>query len=467
MFLERFPCLFPHFGLYCHTQILYKTEMSYHVVVIGGGISGISAAWTLRKSGVEVTLIEARPQLGGRLASYRSPALPTPLDNGPHLFLSTYLRTRALLEEMGVGDDFFYPYPGSIPFALSGGSRGSLNEWFLPAPLNFAGGLLGFQLLSMKARWRTLKTVQGLLYEETDPTQSIAAWLESHSYPEERAFFWKPLAKAALNSPLEVQPVRYLQAVLREGFCRGFFGGRLGFARKPLSTILGNGMCKALETAGVRIQTSIRSSAGVFNRNRIAALRFNEGKSVSCDAVILALPPWALADWLMKTDHSELYKLATLAQCWSSQPITSIYLWAEHRPWLEPFTCLPDQPVAWVFDYSRLWGKARAPLGLMLDVNSGMGLWKRGNRSLRQIITAIDTSIPQLLGVQWSAIRWVTERRATPLKPQHLWSERLSQETSIPNLLLAGDWLDSDLPPTVEAAVRSGERAASLLLDKG
>ena len=133
---------------------LYLLQMKLagsRAIVLGGGISGIAAAWRLRQAGASVALLEARAHLGGRLTSHAAPDLPTPFDNGPHLFLSSYASTRRLFKELGIDAHFEYPYPGAIPFIRTNGRRARLQEWPLPAPLNFVGGLLGFSALSWAA----------------------------------------------------------------------------------------------------------------------------------------------------------------------------------------------------------------------------------------------------------------------------------------------------------------------------
>ena len=75
--------------------------MSFHVIVIGGGFAGLRAAVTLADSGVQVTVVEARPSLGGRARSFLDPATSEVVDNGPHLFLAAYHETRRFLERLG------------------------------------------------------------------------------------------------------------------------------------------------------------------------------------------------------------------------------------------------------------------------------------------------------------------------------------------------------------------------------
>jgi protoporphyrinogen oxidase len=55
------------------------------VVVIGGGLAGITAALELRDAGAEVTVLESRPRLGGAATSYARAGMM--VDNGQHVFL--------------------------------------------------------------------------------------------------------------------------------------------------------------------------------------------------------------------------------------------------------------------------------------------------------------------------------------------------------------------------------------------
>jgi uncharacterized protein with NAD-binding domain and iron-sulfur cluster len=59
----------------------------------------------------------------------------------------------------------------------------------------------------------------------------------------------------------------------------------------------------------------------------------------------------------------------------------------------------------------------------------------------------------------WQVVR---ERRATIAADPRQQALRASARTAWPNVVLAGDWTDTGLPPTIESAIRSGERAAQL-----
>jgi len=437
------------------------------IIIIGGGIAGMAAAWRLIPTGLPVTLLEARPRLGGRLDSLRAAGAPTPFDNGPHLFLSSYVRTRRLLREIGLERDFDYPWPGRLPVIGPQGRAAILWEWPLPAPFNFSAGLLSFPLLSWKARNRAVLAARDLLTGPLEAEVSAAQWLEAHGEAEERGLFWEPLVRAALNAPSEAVPVRDLQVILREGFAKGLTGGRLGHARRPLGKIFGEGMRRALEEAGVQVLTGHTVGGAEITAGRITSVKLRNGRSLPCRAVVAALPPWALYDWLRTLPHPTPLVAPLHLEAWGAQSLVSLFLWAGQRPWVEPWTSLPGRRAAWVFDYTRLWGDSRAPLGLILEwpdlPQSQTAAAMRGFVA-REILPELAAALPQLSRVPWRAWKLVRERRATPLRPRALWGHPLSPTTALPNLVLAGDWLDPLLPPTVEAAVRSGEAAGEKII---
>jgi uncharacterized protein with NAD-binding domain and iron-sulfur cluster len=60
----------------------------------------------------------------------------------------------------------------------------------------------------------------------------------------------------------------------------------------------------------------------------------------------------------------------------------------------------------------------------------------------------------------------IKEKRATFIPSNEVIDKRPTQETQIKNLILAGDWVDTGLPSTIESAVKSGRVAADLIISK-
>ena len=74
------------------------------VTIIGGGLSGISAAINLIQKGFKITLIEKRPYLGGRTFSFADSNTNDQVDNGQHLFMGCFKNFIKLLKSLSVFD---------------------------------------------------------------------------------------------------------------------------------------------------------------------------------------------------------------------------------------------------------------------------------------------------------------------------------------------------------------------------
>ena len=79
------------------------------LLVVGGGIAGLSAAWQGIRSGAEVLLVEAEPRLGGKLSTERTDGLL--IEHGPDSFGKSQPAARHLVDEVGLADQVISPKP--------------------------------------------------------------------------------------------------------------------------------------------------------------------------------------------------------------------------------------------------------------------------------------------------------------------------------------------------------------------
>lgn len=101
--------------------------LNYDVLVIGGGLAGLSSARQLKSAGLSVAVLEARDRIGGRLLSQRLETGHT-IDLGAQFIGDSHKRISALVDEVGLtrispnttGDNFFLLSPGSEPIFKSG-----------------------------------------------------------------------------------------------------------------------------------------------------------------------------------------------------------------------------------------------------------------------------------------------------------------------------------------------------------
>ncbi|MGH2877474.1 MAG: FAD-dependent oxidoreductase, partial [Solirubrobacteraceae bacterium] len=235
--------------------------MSDGVVVLGGGVAGITAALALADAGAAVTLLEVRPRLGGAAYSFEREGLW--LDNGQHVFLRCCERYRALLRRLGSERRTRLQTRLEIPVLSPGRPPAVLRRSSLPAPLHLAGALLRYPHLPLRARVRAARAALGLARLDTgDPVldeRTLGAWLAEHGQgPETHAPLWDLVALPTLNLPAAEASLALGAFVFQRGLLADAAAGDIGFHEAPLSQIIDLPARAALAGAGVEVRLGWR-----------------------------------------------------------------------------------------------------------------------------------------------------------------------------------------------------------------
>ena len=177
------------------------TQTGRHVIVIGGGLAGITAAIGLREAGVQVTLLEARPRLGGATCSFSRDGLI--VDNGQHVFLGCCTAYRELIARLGMTSSVAMQDRFDIT-VLSPGGQARLRRTALPGPLHMGQALAGYRLLSPAERLKVSRAALGMRFlDPADPAldgQRLGDWLAAHGQGERaRRVLWDLFTVSALN----------------------------------------------------------------------------------------------------------------------------------------------------------------------------------------------------------------------------------------------------------------------------
>src|SRR4051812_22041679 len=150
-------------------------------VVVGGGLAGISAALRLADAGCRVTLLEAKPKLGGLTHSFRRGDLD--VDNGQHVFLRCCTAYRALLDRLGTTASTHLQPRLDVP-VVSGGRTARLRRQSLPAPLHLGHSLATYSVLGHRDRLRAVRGALALRSVDRDDPRtdevSFGRWLADH-----------------------------------------------------------------------------------------------------------------------------------------------------------------------------------------------------------------------------------------------------------------------------------------------
>ncbi len=429
-----------------------------HVIVIGGGLAGMSCALDLADEGMDVTLLEARPRLGGATWSLERDGLH--LDNGQHVFMRCCTSYIAFLERLGVTDRTELQPRLSVPIASPDGRRARLARNGLPAPLHLAGSLLTFPFLGPVERVRAGLAARAIdaLDLDDDSIDSIAFgdFLRAHGQSNEaiRAF-WDLYVIATLNAPCDDVSLSLAAKVYKTGLLESAGAADIGWSRIPLQQLHAIPVEAELDSLGARVlrNTPVRAisepSAGAFR------VHLEDGE-LACDAVIVASPHQTAAKILPAAagvDAAALEALATSA-------IVNLHIVVDRPVIDEPFTATIDSPLQFVFDRTDSSGLQKGQC-LAVSLSAADELLSLSREELRaRFVPELERVFPAARSARIEAFHVTREPRATFRQSPGTRRLRPGTLTRLPGLYLAGAWTDTGWPATMEGAVRSGIAAA-------
>ncbi|WP_019854267.1 hydroxysqualene dehydroxylase HpnE [Actinopolyspora mortivallis] len=429
------------------------------VVVVGGGLAGIAAAFGCREAGHEVTLLETRSRLGGATYSFRRGELT--VDTGQHVFLRCYSEYTELLRRLGTADRVRIQPRLRVP-VVTPRARWTLRRNGLPAPAHLMPALFGHRALSPRERIAAARTALALrTLDPNDPeldSTDFASWLRSRGEPRAAVTgLWELFCTAALNARPEHASLASAVKVFRTGMLDTTTGGDIGIIERPLGEVHGDAAHTALCAAGVTVlpRNKVSGIHGEFGDYRVRASEGGRDHEIAADAVVLAVPNIAAAKLLR---DSQRYEHG--GQALERAPIVNIHVHVE-----DPVTDLPmaaalDSPVQWLFDRTAAAGADRGQY-LVVSLSAAQELIEAPSARLRaEYLPALENLFPAIRRSRVLDFFVTREPAATFLPAPGTRRLRPPAETEYPGLVLAGAWTDTGWPDTLEGAVRSGNAAA-------
>jgi squalene-associated FAD-dependent desaturase len=408
------------------------------VHVIGAGLAGLAAAMRLAERDIAVFVHEAASQAGGRCRSYHDPVLDMVIDNGNHLLLSANHAALAFVNASGAAQYLEGPPHAEFAFVdLASGERWTLrmNDGRWPAwifdkgrrvPGTHVGDYLSFAPLLWAGQEKTIcETVPctGMLYERLA----------------------RPLWLAALNTEPKEASAKLAGAVMAETLAQGGKACRPLVARDGLAQVFVDPALAWLRQRKVAIALGRRLRALELVHGRVTALEFTDG-TVAIDAgdsVVLAVPPMVARDLVPELETPDEFRAIVNAHFRIDPPIT-----------LPPIVGVVNGTIEWLFTFRHR---------LSVTISCADRLLDAARESLAKQIWQ-EVAAVALLSYSMPAWQIVRERRATFAATPAQNARRPGTRTRWSNLFLAGDWIRTGLPATIEGAVRSGYRAADLIV---
>ncbi len=242
---------------------MIQTEAGERVVVIGGGLAGISAAVELAEAGLPVTLLEARPWLGGATCSFARRGLT--IDNGQHAFLRCFTAYRGLLAKLAASGSCAVQDRLDLT-VLAPGAQARLCRSTLPAPLHLARSLAGYRMLSAAERAKVAAAAVLLQFSDASGSQagevSLGKWMSGHGQREHaRRMFWDVLTVPLLNTAGDDADAGLAASVIRTAALTARDAADIGVPSVPLSRLHAGPAAGLLARLGAQVLVGVKAEA--------------------------------------------------------------------------------------------------------------------------------------------------------------------------------------------------------------
>lgn len=428
--------------------------MSKKVIIIGGGVSGISAAYYALKNGFEVSLIESSSSLGGRINSREDKETGDIIDNGQHLLVGAYNVFLEILNEVGTSETLEIQNKFNVKYIDNIGTF-ELKETLFQGQIGLLFGLLNLDRISFIEKVNTIKFIikmkLGIFDNINVPLEKL---LSKHKQSNQIInIFWEPLCIAMLNTPIHLASSKIFTNVLKQSFFAPGINSKIIIPKVSLSELV-KPIEEYLINNGVNILFNTTAKSFEIENNRITSLKLSKDKEITADFYISCLP-FHKIDKLINTKIDLI-----------NASIISAYLWYDKKFFNDDFVAVLNKNIQWIFNkraYGFTGSSNSYPEFLSIVISDADKLINTPNSEILEII---KSEINDLYPVEKSLLhhKIIKEKNATYLSDINSIHTREKFHSPYKNLLIAGDWTDTTLPSTIETAARSGKNAINQIV---
>lgn len=480
-------------------------------IVIGGGLAGLAGAVALADAGLQVDLYERRPILGGRATSFIHPSSGERVDNCQHVLLGCCVNLVDFYTRLGVAEHI--DFHEDIPFIDESSRVSVIGPSALPPPLHLLPSFLRLKTMGIRDKLSVVRTVAAMIRHVgrlgktgepgvapvsvapaseapssvapaatassapapspaasrgAEPTPvSMADWLNAHGATERAVeAFWNPFLISALNDDLGDIDADYGIGTAVRAMLLNRSGYEVGLPAVPLGDLYAP-CIDYIEQRGGRVVFN-RGVTGISVQDgKVASLSLQDGSIVEAGAYLSALPFDVLCRLLPQDQASDPY--FSMLDGLSVSPITAVHVWFD-RPVTElGYAAVIGRRIQWIFNQSSRHAGAfsadngGAYLGLVVSASDD---WMKTPRQviIDQAMEDLESLLPAVRQAKLLKAIVVKEGRATFAPRPGCDALRPGPSSPLPNLSIAGDWVQTGWPATMESAVRSGYQAAEALL---
>jgi squalene-associated FAD-dependent desaturase len=432
------------------------------VTVVGGGVAGISAACALAEAGFRVQLVERRGYLGGRASSYLHPGVDEVIDNCQHVLFGCCTNLVGFYKRVGVLNTIHWTR--EMTMIEPGGRRSVLGPSWLPAPLHGVPKLLAATAFTRADKLALARAFLRLMRPvPANSTEALGPWLKRNGQTKgaiER--FWRLVIASALNADLDHIALPYASKVIRELFMNSAQAGSMGMSTVPLSELYA-GAEEYLKVRGSSVHLNATVESAEWDEKTSRWSLVTRAGSLCSDFLVLALPFEATAKLISHMPAVEradaLIRQIEHHEHW---PICSVHLWFDREITTLDHAVLLDRELHWMYNKSRLQPRRKSKgtyLELVVSASRSFAALGR-EQAIDQAVRELGEFFPTVASAKLEKAVLVKEVRATFGVPPGIDQARPPAVSPWPNCFLAGDWVATGWPSTMESAARSGHLAA-------
>jgi squalene-associated FAD-dependent desaturase len=432
------------------------------VIVVGGGLAGLSAAIEAADLGASVTLFERRPRLGGATWSFEHNGRT--YDNGQHLFLRCCTAYRGFLDRIGAGGDVELQGQLALPVVGRDGDVSWLRRTDRRAPLHLTASLLRYRPLAPMDRWRVARAALALArVDRTDPAtdaSTFGEWLSAHGQsPRAVDAFWDLIVRPTVNLPSAEASLSMAATVFQIGFLDDPTACDIGLPRVPLRALHAEPAARVLDGLGATIH--VGRDVRAVEPGEDGATVVLDDERADADAVIVAVPhdrvDALLPPLMLGVPHDRVGSLGASA-------IVNVHLTYDRRVLPHPMVAVLDPMIQFAFDRSAAAGVDEGQQVAVSLSAADEHLATPSATLVERVTDAMKRSFADARDARVVDALVTREPRATFRAVAGAGASRPPATTQSPFVFVAGAWTDTGWPATMEGAVRSGLCAARAAL---
>lgn len=428
--------------------------MKKRLVILGGGVSGISSAYFGLKNNFDVTLIESSSQLGGRINSSVDKVTGDSLDNGQHILVSAYNVFLEIIKEIGTYNDLYIQDKFSVNY-ISDANLFTLEEKLFTGNIGLLIGLFNINIFNWTEKINIINLIikikLGQFKNNHKPLSTILKkYKQSHNAIR---VLWEPMCIAMLNTSVDYADTSVFSNVLSQSFFAGGFASKIIIPKLGLSDLTKPFKDYFIENGGELLLNSTVKEID-YSGNKINKILLTKNKEIEGDFYISAF------------NYKRVNSLLSLDINLKSSSIISAYLWYDRNFFNGKFSAVLGTNIQWIFNKRELGflaGIKEYPEYLSVVISDADKLINLPNNEILDIITReINLLFPQEKVLLHHKI--IKEKNATFWVDEESIKSRSTLHNQYNNLFFAGDWTDVTLPSTIETAARSGKSAVENIL---